>query len=164
MALQPNMQILNNASRDFVSELVKFQNIPALAQGAEIIQALDAIRTHLDNFNTRFDNLDTHLGQIDTRLDQIENRVKAADRNQIARVINSSCTTDTGILTALVNVKTGEPIPGFPLTVQAIRNLRGNELRNLLNALDQSDAGTNAEKAARLITVVGVVMQAIRGV
>jgi predicted nucleic acid-binding Zn-ribbon protein len=78
MALQPNMQILNNASRDFVSELEKFQNIPALAQGAEIIQALDAIRTRLDNFNTRFDNLDTRLGQIDTRLDQIENRVKAA--------------------------------------------------------------------------------------
>jgi hypothetical protein len=78
MALQPNMQILNNASRDFVSELAKFQNIPALAQGAEIIQALDAIRTRLDNFNTRFDNLDTRLGQIDTRLDQIENRVKAA--------------------------------------------------------------------------------------
>jgi hypothetical protein len=80
-----------------------------------------------------------------------------------------------------VNVKTGEPIPDFPATVQAIRNLRGrsiykclrsstdsfhagNELRNLLNALDQSDAGTNAEKAARLISVVGVVMQAIRGV
>jgi hypothetical protein len=40
----------------------------------------------------------------------------------------------------------------------------GNELRNLLNALDQSDVGTNAEKAARLITVVGVVMQAISGV
>jgi hypothetical protein len=71
IALQPNMQILNNASRDFVSELVKFQNISALAQGAEIIQALDAIQTRLDNFNTRFDNLDT-------RLDQIENRVKAA--------------------------------------------------------------------------------------
>jgi hypothetical protein len=70
IALQPNMQILNNASRDFVSELVKFQNISALAQGAEIIQALDAIQTRLDNFNTRFDNLDT-------RLDQIENRVKA---------------------------------------------------------------------------------------
>jgi hypothetical protein len=78
MALQPNMQILNNASRDFVSELAKFQNIPALAQGAEIIQALDAIGTRLDNFNTRFDNLDIRLGQIDTRLDQIENRVKAA--------------------------------------------------------------------------------------
>ena len=79
MALQPNMQILNNASRDFVSELEKFQNIPPLAQGAEIIQALNTIRTRLDNFNTRFDNLDTRLlGQIDTRLDQIENRVKAA--------------------------------------------------------------------------------------
>jgi hypothetical protein len=71
MALQPNMQILNNASRDFVSELAKFPNIPALAQGAEMIQALDAIRTRLDNFNTRFDDLGT-------RLDQIENRVKAS--------------------------------------------------------------------------------------
>ncbi|KIM71937.1 hypothetical protein PILCRDRAFT_830066 [Piloderma croceum F 1598] len=132
MALQPNMQILNNASRDFVPKLVKLQNIPALAQGAEIIQVLDAIRTRLDNFNTHFDNLDTRLGQIDTRLDRIENRVKAADRNQIARVINSSCTTDTGILTALVNVKTGEPIPDFPVTVQAIRNLRGRSIHKCL--------------------------------
>ena len=78
MALQPNMQILNNAGRDFVSKLAKFQNIAALAQGAEMVQVLDTIRTRLDNFNTRFDNLDTRLGQIDTHLDRIENRVKAA--------------------------------------------------------------------------------------
>jgi hypothetical protein len=47
-------------------------------------------------------------------------------------VINSSCTTDTGILTALVNTKTGEPIPDFPVTVQAIRNLRGRSIYKCL--------------------------------
>jgi hypothetical protein len=48
--LQSITQILNNASRDFVSELAKFKNIPALAQGAEIIQALDTIRTRPRQF------------------------------------------------------------------------------------------------------------------
>jgi hypothetical protein len=37
---------------------------------------------------------------------------------------------------ALVNVKTGEPIPDFPVTVQAIRNLRGRSIYKSLRHID----------------------------
>jgi hypothetical protein len=61
MALQPNMQILNEAFRTAATEIEKFPNIPAIHQGNAILERLDRLSERLD-----------------TRFDQLEARIKAA--------------------------------------------------------------------------------------
>jgi hypothetical protein len=40
MALQPNMHILNQSTQNFATELSKFSNIPAIAEGNAILDAI----------------------------------------------------------------------------------------------------------------------------
>ena len=47
------------------------------------------------------------------------------DRNQITRLTNSTCTSDSNRLSPLVHAKTGDVIENFPINVRAIRELRG---------------------------------------
>jgi hypothetical protein len=61
MALQPNMQILNQAALTMTQELAKFSNIPAIAEGNAILNAIN------------------DLGErVDQRLDQLVSRIQAA--------------------------------------------------------------------------------------
>ncbi|KIM72241.1 hypothetical protein PILCRDRAFT_829872 [Piloderma croceum F 1598] len=147
MALQPNMQILNEAFRTAATEIEKFPNIPAIHQGNAILERLERLSERLD-----------------TRFDQLEARIKAADRNQITRLTNSTCTSDTNRLSPLVHAKTGEIIENFPENVRGIRDMRGAEVIRILRALDQPEIGSAADRTGRLITAVGVVVQAVRNV
>jgi len=49
MALQPNMNVLNQAALAFTAEVAKFENIPALAQGNAILDAIAALGDRVDN-------------------------------------------------------------------------------------------------------------------
>jgi hypothetical protein len=49
MALQPNMNVLNQAALTFTAEVAKFENIPALAQGNAILDAIAALGDRVDN-------------------------------------------------------------------------------------------------------------------
>ncbi|KIM79140.1 hypothetical protein PILCRDRAFT_10564 [Piloderma croceum F 1598] len=152
MALQPNIQIINQAALYITAELAKFPNIPALDQGNAI---LDAIR-----------DLDT---QANNRHNELIARIRAIDRNQIARLVNSGCTLPTSALTALLNAKTGAPIANFPATVANIQALtddnsyQGQDVNRILKELDQDSTGTTESRRARLIRAVGVTMQVIGG-
>lgn len=60
MALQPNMQILNQSALTMTQELAKFSNIPAIAQGNAILNAIN------------------DLGErVDQRLDQLVSQIQA---------------------------------------------------------------------------------------
>jgi hypothetical protein len=49
MALQPNMNVLNQAALTFTAEVAKFEDIPALAQGNAILDAITALGDRVDN-------------------------------------------------------------------------------------------------------------------
>jgi len=49
MALQPNMHVLNQAALTFTAEVAKFSNIPALAEGNAILDAIAALGKRVDN-------------------------------------------------------------------------------------------------------------------
>ena len=49
MALQPNMQVLNQAALSFTNELAKFSNIPAVAEGDAILNAINDLGNRLNN-------------------------------------------------------------------------------------------------------------------
>jgi hypothetical protein len=48
MALQPNIQIINQAALDITAELAKFPNIPALDQGNAILDYILIRRQIID--------------------------------------------------------------------------------------------------------------------
>jgi hypothetical protein len=48
MALQPNMQILNQAALTMTQELAKFSNIPAIAEGNAILDAINDLGERVD--------------------------------------------------------------------------------------------------------------------
>jgi hypothetical protein len=58
MALQPNIQVLNQAVLDLTGEVAKFPNIPALAGGNAILAAITALGDRMANdLNTNTDRL-----------------------------------------------------------------------------------------------------------
>jgi 4-aminobutyrate aminotransferase-like enzyme len=68
MALQPNMQILNQAALTMTGELAKFSNIPAIAEGNAILNAINDLGERVDQLGER----------VDQRLDQLATRIRAA--------------------------------------------------------------------------------------
>jgi hypothetical protein len=65
MALQPNMQVLNQAALSFTNELAKFSNIPAIAEGNAILDAINDLGDRLDQ-------------RLDTCFDRLTIRIQAA--------------------------------------------------------------------------------------
>lgn len=62
MALQPNIQVLNQAVLDFTGEIAKFPNIPALAEGNAILDAIAALGNRMTaDLTTNTDRLVTRL-------------------------------------------------------------------------------------------------------
>ena len=47
MALQPNMHILNQSAQTFATELSKFSNIPAIAEGNTIPDTIANLSNHI---------------------------------------------------------------------------------------------------------------------
>lgn len=58
MALQPNMLVLNQAALSLTDELAKFSNLPAIAGGDAILQAINDLGDRLDN---SFDRLSARI-------------------------------------------------------------------------------------------------------
>ncbi|KAF8516873.1 hypothetical protein JB92DRAFT_2829153 [Gautieria morchelliformis] len=61
MALQPNMQVLNQAFRTAAQEIEKFPNIPAIDQGNAILEEIRRLNERIDN---RFDQLQARLQAV----------------------------------------------------------------------------------------------------
>jgi len=62
MTLQPNIHVLNQAVVSFTGEIAKFPNIPAIAGGNVILDAITALGDRMTNdLNTNMDCLVTRL-------------------------------------------------------------------------------------------------------
>ena len=83
-ASQPNFIHISQALHTAAEEFIKCPNIPALQQGAEILQALNGLTRRLEtmeqNMNRRFNNIERRLDNMDKRLDNMDKRLDNMDK------------------------------------------------------------------------------------
>ena len=69
MALQPNMHILNQSAQTFATELSKFSNIPAIAEGNAILDAIADLSNRITALGDRITtDINNSANQQITRL------------------------------------------------------------------------------------------------
>ena len=86
---QPNFIHISQALHTAADEFVNCPNIPALQQGAEILQALNGLTRRLEtmeqNMNQRFNNIERRLDNMDKRLDNMDKRLDELGDSERAR-------------------------------------------------------------------------------
>ncbi|KAF4632234.1 hypothetical protein G7Y89_g5893 [Cudoniella acicularis] len=137
----PNIDRLSNAFLVVSKESAKFGNIPALNQGAQILEALERVQQRVEQMQQRVEQMQqtqTQMQQTQTQMqqtqeqmqqtqeqmqiaiqrmfDRFETRAIASNLNATARTQNSVVSFADRRLTPLVNSVTGEEIEGFPDT------------------------------------------------
>jgi len=81
MATQlPNPQILSHALNTISTECVKLANLPALDQGAAILQQLTQMNQQMGQMNQRMDQMNQRMDQMNQRMDQRFNSLEIAIR------------------------------------------------------------------------------------
>ncbi|KAI9770599.1 MAG: hypothetical protein M1840_003191 [Geoglossum simile] len=181
---QPNFALMAQNTASLSEQLALCPNIPSLDAGAAILARLDnlatqmnQINTHLDNVtnqmnerfdvvnarfddvNARFDDVNARFDDVHARITDLSNEMKAGNTNSMARLRNGQVTERTAPLAHLVNPRTGEAIPRFPVTPAALSSLIGRDLDEILAILGEDvpvDADT-PEKKRLLRGCVGMV-------
>ena len=112
----------------------RMANLPAVADGNAILQA---IRDMNDNLNNRFDELCTLIA--------------ASNHSSLAFVTNSHVRhTDTTLMPIHHHIN-NLAIPNFPVTSAQVSNLTVAVLDQILEALGAPTNGNRADKKARLL-------------
>ncbi|OAP55637.1 hypothetical protein AYL99_09789 [Fonsecaea erecta] len=168
---QPNIDRMEQCFHDGLQELVKFRNVPPLAEGSLLLNAIRELGTQLNaritdlttQFNTRFDQMDRRFEEMDRKFeemdrkfDHLSERILANDFNNVARVQNSFLSRPTDRLSPLVNPKTNEPIDDFPAKGQDITSLSDEHLHSVLAALGLPSNGQRTAKERRLRQYIGL--------
>ncbi|KAI0251706.1 hypothetical protein BJV78DRAFT_1154293 [Lactifluus subvellereus] len=143
MAAQPDLEVINNAIGQLTGEITKFSNIPAIANGNAILEAINGLEGRL-------------VAQIHDLEDRLVAQIHGLEDRLVARMRASN-------IMPLVHAITGEDIQNFPPTIAAIQALNLLEANHILTALNQPSAGLIAAKRSRILIAVGVttIMQTI---
>jgi septal ring factor EnvC (AmiA/AmiB activator) len=83
---QPDFGLLNEILLTAAGEIQKMQNIPALAQGNQILSAIQqlsgqmsqqtqSLQAQMQNFETKLNNFETKLNNFETKLDRLETKL-----------------------------------------------------------------------------------------
>ncbi|KAI1763314.1 hypothetical protein GGR53DRAFT_372362 [Hypoxylon sp. FL1150] len=162
-------------------EFTKFANLPAITQGAEILNVLQNITTRLERmetqFNGRFDRLEHRMDRLEHRMDRLEHRIDrleqrmdgleqrmdrseqrmaAMDTNNVIRPMNSKINKPIEELYPLHALATNTEIENFPATINTINTMRDPDLSRILRQLELSVQGSVGMKRQRLIQACGV--------
>ncbi|KIW64903.1 hypothetical protein PV04_07207 [Phialophora macrospora] len=178
---QPDTDRMIQSGYAFFEELVKFPNIPALAEGNIIQNSLAHIITQIQHLTTqtqqlttqtqqfitqtneRFERVDQRFDQLDNKIDTLASRVIANDKNSVARVQNSHLSTPTQRLAPLVNPSTDTPIEEFPARPQDISTMQIQTLVSVLQELGLSTSGGREAKEKRFRQHIGLRPEQPRG-
>lgn len=171
LARQPDFDRIAESHRVLAHEMSYASNIPAVAEGASILRA---IQTMTENMNTKFDTingrLDTLTGRLDTldgRVDALSNqmrdgferanlRMTTMDANTLARIANSLLVNSDHSLTPLRSLATGADIENFPATAQDLNSLSSADVSRILLALGATPSGLAASRKQKLRVLVGL--------
>ncbi|KAI0529946.1 hypothetical protein GGR58DRAFT_495131 [Xylaria digitata] len=137
---------------DLGREFLLCSNIPAVAQGNEIANALNRL-------NESINRIDQNIIGVHTRLDRIETGIRSGEKNTVARLWNSRPLRPGQTIYPLVATSTGEVAPNFPATLTELDRLASRQINDLLRYYEQPVDGTSDEKRQRLMIFCGITLR-----
>jgi hypothetical protein len=133
---------LNNGLQVVGSELQKIQNIPSLAQGSQILSALQNLSDQMTNFQHQMTN---HQHQMSNFQTEMQRKFNQMEINSAARLQNSWIRASNAPLMELVTLQ-GDTPSNFPPTLAALSEMNSEMVNTLLAEYSQPTDGTVAVK------------------
>ncbi|KAI5868118.1 hypothetical protein GGS23DRAFT_544100 [Durotheca rogersii] len=147
--------------------------MPAVVQGQGIIDAIDALdqrmqqnhqetRQHMKHMQ-HMQHMQQHIRQqilgLDSRLDRLTVEMRARDTNNHVRLTNNELVkTGDRPLKPLYSIMTGDVVPDFPQTLDAVMRLNDNEANGILQHLGHDMAHASiVAKRRRIKSLCGLV-------
>ncbi|KAK5652395.1 hypothetical protein OQA88_10587 [Cercophora sp. LCS_1] len=152
---QPDITELSRHFSGIATQVERFNNLPAVAGGDRIVQAIQDMTQQL----RQYFRVEIQQVREDLRaeIQQVHTALQAYDTNATARLINNhKVRAPTHELEPLVDVRTGAAIPHFPETINQLMDLQLAEANAILSALGTSTAGNLAAKRARIKRCCGI--------
>ncbi|KAH0533827.1 hypothetical protein FGG08_007546 [Glutinoglossum americanum] len=115
-----------------------------------------ALRGEVEALRGEVGALRGEVGNLRVQVENMHRGVQAEKRNSIARLINTRVTNAGVPIEPLVG-EDGDPIPEFPGTAQALRDLDDQKLDQILQHLSLRTTGTSAAKKDRVQMHAGVI-------
>ncbi|KAF8423662.1 hypothetical protein EV426DRAFT_602608 [Tirmania nivea] len=138
---QPNYDNIAQHLRGLADEAALIPNIPFIDQGQQIIVLVNQLiqgQNQLIQGQNQLIRVQDQLIQGQNQLirgqNQIRQDILRNERNNFARLCNSSITRNDSLIEDLVDVN-GHHIDGFPRDRAEIRRLQGDDIDRLLRAL-----------------------------
>ncbi|RPA90469.1 hypothetical protein L873DRAFT_1848800 [Choiromyces venosus 120613-1] len=173
----PNLKIIVQCLRTIVTEVEKFENLPAFDQGARILAALQELQQGMAGLQQgqadheqRLVELQHNVVELQQRqldlpqgqagilehIQRLEDDSSRRDKNNIARAINSTGNLRANLLEPLYGLN-GLLVPNFPRTGADIERLGGDGINALLAALGLEMGGTVVARKERFKKYIGFV-------
>ncbi|KAH8153649.1 uncharacterized protein LAJ45_02462 [Morchella importuna] len=139
---QPNFQNLSAAFATASNEIALLPNLPVVNLAEQIQQ----IHQMLQEMQQGLQNLQQGQQNLQQGQQQIRQDILRSDRNNFARLINSSVTRADTPLEPLYDLG-GQLIQNFPQTSEEIKTLNGAMIDTLLNSLTLPTNGARLQLA-----------------
>ncbi|KAF9641732.1 hypothetical protein BFW01_g1715 [Lasiodiplodia theobromae] len=162
---QPNWDKMVSHMDGIRTELSSLPNMPAINEGAMILQAIADMRNDMNHRLTDMRNeiVDMRNGIADIRndmnrrFDRLEQKQATLEKNNQARLANAATPKKQDEdLAPLYSVHTHALIQNFPRNLTAIDRLNAQQVNALLLDLDVTPAGTLAQKRLLFKRAIGV--------
>ncbi|KAL8861715.1 MAG: hypothetical protein Q9178_001916 [Gyalolechia marmorata] len=143
---------LSRSHADLSRELRRCENLPALQEGSQILQAIQEFRDEMRamreeireiRVEIRETRVETQGLRVETRemreeIRETKNSVTISNENSIARLHNSQIISPEQPLMALRSVLSDEPIPHFPTSTNDLQHLTSQSTSDIKQNLNPS--------------------------
>ncbi|KAL2198374.1 hypothetical protein P885DRAFT_75980 [Corynascus similis CBS 632.67] len=165
----PDFDLVADSLNTASLQLRRCTNLPAVAGVQDVIAAIQQLGTQVNaridaletGFNARIDALETGLNAridaLETNLNTLGIRQRASDANNIVRLQNArSVSAIYRQLEPLYSMRTGDIIANFPVSLDDLDRLWGNEAEAILRELDNAIPVSVEQKRRRIRLLCGV--------
>ncbi|KAH8148605.1 uncharacterized protein LAJ45_07316 [Morchella importuna] len=155
---QPNFQILSDAAAASAQQPALMSNLPAVKLGGQLLQiqqTLQQVQQAMQQQGQQLQQQGQQLVQIQQAVQQIHQETSRSERNNFARLLNSSVNRSDTRLEVLYGLD-NQPVQDFPETGADIGALTGPELSTLLGQLGLPVDGNVADCKRRFIKYIGL--------
>ncbi|KAK5117648.1 hypothetical protein LTR62_005071 [Meristemomyces frigidus] len=158
--LQPDFELMAQASTTMAEQFTRCRNLPALDQGVAIVEAMRNMQQQMQTMQQQMQTMQQQMQTMQQQLlgmeERLGGRISANNTNTLSRLHNSQLTSPDQTLAPLSNPMTNAPIDEFPATPATLANLSMASATNLLTALGESTAGNLTAKRQRIRRAIGL--------